>query len=361
MQVADSGPGGRSREARGASLLGDLAAGLRGFARRRRVSITVVGSVATAAVLVFLLAGRRDEFAAALSGAPWWVLVATVLVQIVGLLARSEAWHLTIQAAGGTVDRRILYRASSVQVLGGVLNAQVGVAARIAALRRSSPVVSPQVPTLIAAEFPILAIEAALAALTSFTLIAPLGLPWWLPLVAIGVIALASTGLRHLALRKGRELWHGLAVLRSLRGGSLVVAFVLVAVFAQIFRNWLLLHAVGVDASLFDAIAVLIAVVTLAQLPVGPSVGAAAAVLILGSDGVAAAAAAGVLMTATGTVGGLCFAGWAAGDRVWYGSRRALRREPEPDNRRRHERCRAGEAAEGQGGHGTTGGRASKA
>jgi hypothetical protein len=46
---------------------------------------------------------------------------------------------------------------------------------------------------------------------------------------------------------------------------------VLVAVFAQIFRNWLLLHAVGVDASFFDAIAVLIAVVTLAQLPVGPA------------------------------------------------------------------------------------------
>ena len=52
-------------------------------------------------------------------------------------------------------------------------------------------------------------------------------------------------------------------MLRSLRGGSRVVGFVLVAVFAQIFRNWLLLHAVGVDASFFDAIAVLIALVTL--------------------------------------------------------------------------------------------------
>jgi hypothetical protein len=70
------------------------------------------------------------------------------------------------------------------------------------------------------------------------------------------------------------------------------------------------------DASFFDAIAVLIAVVTLGQLPVGPGVGAAAAVLILGSDGVAAAAAAGVLMTVTGTVGGLCFAGWAGADRL---------------------------------------------
>jgi hypothetical protein len=156
---------------------------------------------------------------------------------------------MTIQAAGGTVVRRVLYRASSIQVLGSVINGQLGVAARIAALRRSSPVVSPQVPTLIAAEFPILAVEATLAALTSFTLVGPLGLPWWLPLVGLAVIATASAGLRHLALRKGRELWRGLAMLRSLRGGSRVVGFVLVAVFAQVCRNWLQLHAVGVDAS----------------------------------------------------------------------------------------------------------------
>jgi hypothetical protein len=40
-------------------------------------------------------------------------------------------------------------------------------------------------------------------------------------------------------------------------------------------------------------------------------VGAAAAVLILGREGVAATAAAGVLMTVTGTLGGLCFVTWA--------------------------------------------------
>jgi hypothetical protein len=202
-------------------------------------------------------------------------------------------------------------------VLGGLLNAQAAVAARIGALRRSSPDVSPRVPTLVAAEFPILAVEAMLAALASFTLVGPLGLPWWVPLICLAVIGAASAGLRQVALRKGRELWRGLAIVRSLAGGSRLIGFVLVAVFAQIFRNWLLLHAVGVNASFFDAIAVLIAVVTLAQLPVGPSVGAAAAVLILGSDGVAAAAAAGVLMTATGTVGGLCFAAWAGADKLW--------------------------------------------
>jgi uncharacterized membrane protein YbhN (UPF0104 family) len=277
-------------------------------------------------VIVLLLAGRRDEFAAALSNAAIWVLAITALLQVVALVARSEAWHVTIEAAGGSVPRRVLYRASSMQVLGSLVSGQLGVAARIAALRRSSPDVCPQVPTLIAAEFPILAVEALLAALASFTLVGPLGLPWWLPIVGFAVVAAASAGLRHLAVRKGRELWHGLAVIRSLNGGTRVVGFVLVAVFAQIFRNWLLLHAVGVDASFFDAIAVLIAVVTLGQLPVGPSVGAAAAMLILGSGGVAAAAAAGLLMTVTGTIGGLCFAAWAGADLLFTGPSHSPRR-----------------------------------
>lgn len=290
---------------------------LAAFSRRRRTPLTIAGSVAVAALLAAVLAGRRDEFTSALSSASVWVLAGTALLQIVALVSRSEAWHLTIEAAGGTVSRRALYRASSMQVLGSVLNGQLGVAARIAALRRSSPDTCPQVPTLVAAELPILAIEAMLAAAASFTLVAPLGLPWWLPLVGLAVVGVVSAGLRRLAIRKGRELWRGLAVLRSVAGGARVVGFVLVAVFAQILRNWILLRAVGVDASIFDATAVLIAVVTLGQLPVGPTVGAAAAVLILGRDGVAAAAAGGVLLTVTGTLGGLCFAAWAGADRLW--------------------------------------------
>jgi hypothetical protein len=296
---------------------------LREFAHRRIIPLTVLGSVATVALLVAVLAGRRHEFQAALSGPRWFVLLGTVALQIVALVSRSEAWHLSVEAAGGTVARRVLYRASSMQVIGSVLNGQLGVAARIAALRRSSPEVSPQVPTLIAAEFPILAVEAMLAALTSFTLVGPLGIPWWVPLIALALIGALSAGLRHLALRTTRHLWQGLAVARRMGHGSRLIAFVLVAVFSQVLRNWMLLHAAGVPASLFDSIAVLIAVVTLGQLPLGPAVGAAAAVLILGSRGVAAAAAAGALMTVTGTIGGLLFAAWAGADRLWVGRRRA--------------------------------------
>ena len=77
-----------------------------------------------------------------------------------------------------------------------------------------------------------------------------------------------------------------------------------------------MLHAVGIDASVFDAIAVLIAVVMLGQLPIGPTAGAGAAVLILGPQGVVGAAAAGIMLTATGTIGGVLFAAWAGLDRL---------------------------------------------
>jgi uncharacterized membrane protein YbhN (UPF0104 family) len=279
--------------------------------------MTIAGAVGVTALLVYILGDRREEFTTALGTAPVLVLLAAVALQIVALVARSEAWHLCVDAAGGTVGRRRLYRAAGMGYLGSQLNSQFGTAARIAVLRRSAPEESPHVPALIAAEVPILAIEAALAAIASFTLIGPLGLPWWLPIIFLAVTLAIASGLRGAAGRWRRGFGSGLAVLRTLNGRNRVIAIVLIAVFAQIFRNWMMLHAVGVDASVLDATAVLIAMVTLSQLPVGPSVGAAAVVMILGAGGVALAAAAGVLLTATGTVGALSYAAWAGLDRLW--------------------------------------------
>lgn len=80
-----------------------------------------------------------------------------------------------------------------------------------------------------------------------------------------------------------------------------------------------------------DAIAQLIAMFTLGQLPIGPSLGAAAALQVLGAYDVAAAAAAGVLLTVTATVGSLCYAGWAYADRLLAGR---LAVSPRPPLRR---------------------------
>ena len=282
--------------------------------RRHRTAVTVGVSILASVALGLVLVGKWEELETGVTGAPLAIAAAAVALQVVALVSRSEAWHGCVRAGGGTVGRRTLYRASSMGFVGGLLNTHLGTAARIAALRRSAPEASPRVPALIGAELPILIVEGGLAALTSFTLVGPLGLPWWVPFVSFAAVVGVSAALRGVARAGARWLRSGLAVMRTVDGRARLVGFVLIAVFAQIARNWLLLNAVGVDASVFDAIAVLIAVVTLGQLPFGLSVGAAASVLILGPQGVAAAAAAGVLLTATGTVGGLLFAAWGAVD-----------------------------------------------
>ena len=281
---------------------------------RVRPALTVLVTLAVVGALVAALNGKSHSFTAALHTAPLGLLGVAAALQLLALLARTEAWNVSVRATGATVGRRCLYRAASVGSVASVANGQLSVAARIAVLRRSSPTESPRVPALLGAEVPILATEAILAALTSFTLVGPLGLQWWVPPLCVAVTVLLGAGLCALAGSRRRGLCAGFAVLRSLDGRTRVVALVLVAVLSQIARNYMILRSTGVAVSLFDSIAVLIAMVTISQLPLGPGVGAAATVLILGTHGVATVAAAGVLLTATGTAGALCFGAWAAAD-----------------------------------------------
>ena len=286
----------------------------------------MLGALAVAAVLGFVLARRRGQFTAALHAAPISLLALAALLQILALLARSEAWNVCVRSAGGTVTRRVLFRAAGVGYLASLVNGSAGMAVRIASLRRIAPQRVPRVPALVAAEVPIIAVEVGLAAIFSFTLIAPLGVPWWAPVIAVVVTVGAVAGLRRVSERNQTGLWAGLAVLRT-HGRGRMIAFTLVAVGAQVARNWLMLHAIGVNVSVFDAMALLIAMFTLGQLPIGPSIGPAAAVLILGAHGIAATAAAGVLLTVTGVAGSLSYAAWAITDQIVAGRAKA---QPEP-------------------------------
>jgi uncharacterized membrane protein YbhN (UPF0104 family) len=285
--------------------------------RRHPTWVSLAGGALVAVALALALAGHGHEFVAALGSAPIWVLGAAVALHLIWLVARSEAWSVCIEAAGGSVGRRRLYRASSVGYLGNIFNGQFGLAVRIAALRRSAPEQCPRASVLLAAELPIVVVEAALAAICSFTLVGPLGVPWWVPLVCFAAMAAVIGTMQRLAHHRREGFWSGIAVLRGMRGRSRIIALVCVAVVLQIARNWLLLNWSGVDASVLDSTALLIGLAVVGLFPVGPSLGAAAAVLILGTNGVAASAAAGALLTATAAVAALCFASWALVDRLW--------------------------------------------
>jgi hypothetical protein len=280
--------------------------------------LSILGAAVVTGVLGVELTGRRAQFTAALHAAPVWILSFTVMLQIVSLIARTEAWNVCVRATGATVPRRLLFRAAGVGYLFSLLNGSLGLAARIASLRRAAPETSPRVPALLAAELPIIGVEAMLAAVFSFTLVGPLGIAWWLPAIAVAIAAGVMIALSRLSDQSRVGLCAGLAVMRS--GRRRMIALVLLAVCAQIARNWLVLRGIGVHVSLLDAVALLIAIFTLGQLPIGPSLGAAAAVVILGAHGVPTVAAAGVLLTATATVGSLSYAGWAVIDRLFTGN-----------------------------------------
>jgi uncharacterized membrane protein YbhN (UPF0104 family) len=287
------------------------------LANRRRGVLTVVGTLLAVGVLVVVLAGRWGQFASAAAGAPWWTLSAAVALQTASLLARSESWNVCVHAAGATVGRRRVYRAAGAGYVGNIVNGELGFALRIAALKRGAPRETPRTLVLAATEIPIVLTEVSLAALFSFTLVAPLGLPWWTPLVAFGAILGAIAALARLARRHPSGWWQGLTALSEPRARARVAMFVALAVTTQIARNWLMLRASGVHASVLDATAVLIALAVLGVLPIGPGVGATAMVLILGANGVADVSAAGVLLTATGALGALAYGGWALTDRLW--------------------------------------------
>src|ERR1700693_796672 len=121
---------------------------------RRRVVISVSGALVVAAVLAYVLAGRGAQFSAALGTAPIALVALAVLLQIGALLTRTEAWMICVRAAGGTVNRRVLFRSAAFGCLASIVNGSVGMAVRIASLRRAAPQTTPKAPALVAAEVP---------------------------------------------------------------------------------------------------------------------------------------------------------------------------------------------------------------
>ena len=284
--------------------------------RHHPVAVTIIGSLIVAVALAVGLWGKRHDFVDAFTSASAATLGAAIALQIVWLVARSEAWHVCVAAAGGNVDRRRLYRAASIGYLGNQFNSNFGLGVRIAALRRSAPECSPPPSVLIAAELPIVVIEIALAAILSFTLIGPLGVPWWVPVIVVVAATVLISGAGRFVRDRRHGFWQGLDVLRGLASRNVIIGLVCFATGAQVARNMIVLEGLGIDISVFDAVALLIASAAVGLLPVGPTLGAATAVLILGSNGVAVVAAAGALLTATGAVGALSFASWALADRL---------------------------------------------
>jgi uncharacterized membrane protein YbhN (UPF0104 family) len=284
--------------------------------RIARRGLPVVLGVALLAALGCVLAGHRGAFVDAVGNASWGALVVAALLHLGTVLARSEAWATSVDAAGVRLDRRSIYQIASLGFAANVLAPSLGTALRIWALRGKSRDEAISVYALVATEVPVLALQGLVTASMSISLLAPLHAPWWITPCLLAAVGVAVAALARMARRTAGP-FRGLAALRAGGTRRRILAMVICVAACETARNLVLLHAVGLRAGPLDAMALLVGAGAVGVLPIGPGSSAGAAMLIFGAAGVGPAAAAGLLLTATGFVADLAYAAWGAGDMFW--------------------------------------------
>jgi hypothetical protein len=249
-------------------------------------TVTAVGVGA----LLVLCALRRHDLVAAIGAVPPHALGALAALHLTSLVARSEAWRLSLAALAGTPpSRAAIHGANAGAFVAGALEAHAAMPARVALLRRLAPHQLPHATHLAVADVPILLLEAAGAA-------ALLGVTgaWWAPPGALAALLAAR-------LAAGRRATRGLAILADVRRRAALAVLVGCIVGCGLARVWLVLALAHLDASPGAAAAAFAALGVFGLLPLGPSAPPGALLLVSGGAGAGAAGAlaAGLALSAT--------------------------------------------------------------
>jgi len=209
--------------------------------------------------------------------------------------------------------------------LAGTVQGQAAMPTRIALLRRFGGRDAPDVSQIALADAPIFMYEVCTTALLAAVASTAVGgIPAWVPWAMLGGAVAVLAGLR---LAYGRLCHHkvvaGLSVLARpdlrARLAIVVAAFTGMAV----LRTWIVLLGFGLPSDPATVCLVLFTMGTVGLLPIGVATGPAATVAALGTTNLAAATAAGLVVSAATVLAVLIYAGacWA-----W----RALPAEPVP-------------------------------
>src|SRR5262245_38378136 len=132
---------------------------------RRRLAL-ILGVVAALAALGWLCVHRGDELAPALQAVPVWAFAAVVMLHTLTLVARSEAWRLSLAAVEDRVPpRRAVHGANAGAFLIGAVDSHGALPVRIVLLRRLAPASAPKPMQIAVADVPIFLLEVCTTAL----------------------------------------------------------------------------------------------------------------------------------------------------------------------------------------------------
>jgi hypothetical protein len=262
----------------------------------RALTILGMGALVVACVL------RREALVEAVATVPVLALVGLAGLHLVSLVARSEAWRLSLAAVAGVPPPRVVVHcANAGAFVAGSLEAHAAMPARVALLRRLAPGQTPPPAHVAVADVPIFLLEVAGAS----ALLALTGL-WWAP----GAAVVLLVGAR---LAAGRRATRGLAVLADGRRRCALAGLVACVVCCGLARVWVALAVMHLDASPAAAAAAFGALGVFGLLPLGPSAPPGALLVVSGGAG---ALAAGLALSATSIFAVLVYAGllWLRGD-----------------------------------------------
>jgi hypothetical protein len=291
--------------------------------QRIRLIVSIVGPLIVVGLLAYLLASKGDQIEQAAQRTSAAELVGVTLLALLTLVARTEAVVACLNAMGARPRRRDIHAANSLTFLAALINHYASSIVRAALMQRIDRERSPTIPQMIMVDTSTTLIEGIVVGVLIVLSASVLKLDWWIPVLAI-VACVAGVALALVARRRyaHRPLFRGLDVLAHSRQRTVVASLMVVVICVQVARTFIILRAVNLHPSLLQAVATFVAAGVLSSLFAGPGAGTAGGPLIVfGHGSLAAAAAAGLVLSITTLIAGIVYA-TAGGPVFWWRLRR---------------------------------------
>ena len=261
------------------------------------------------ALVCGLCVAHADDVGDAFTAVPAWAFATAVALHLVTLVLRSEAWRLSLAAAGGDgLPRGVVHGANAAAFVAGAVQSHAALPARVAVLRRVAGERAPPASRICVADLPIVVLELSATALL---LAAGALVGRGSVLIASVAVAVALAVLAAARLAPERTTWRplrGLAVLadRRRRGGLVLLVAGITGM--TLARLWLVLAVCGLPHDLSDVTWTFATLGAFGLLPIGPGAPAGATLATFGVAHLGAAIAAGLILGASSIVAVLVYA-----------------------------------------------------
>lgn len=277
---------------------------------RSQVLRGVLGPIVAISVVVALLWPHFDEIGEAWELISVKAAVSLVLLHLIALLLRAEAWGLCIDAAGAPIERTLLHASSSLRFLADtIVPTYIGAWVRIGLVRKydkpraaepgATP--TPTIGQMFTADGLMLIVEAVITIGLIVAAVLTSSLEWWWVFVFAAAVGVLLLIVRWVFIRyKDREFAQTARVLQNSRERYKLAGLLAIVLTLQPIRYYIAFKALGLDPSMSDALLAFLLTTVFNALPIGsgPSSIAASATLFSG-EGIDKTASAGLVLLAS--------------------------------------------------------------